>query len=85
MEFIALPIALLALVLVLTSGKGASSSDLEEVRTDARRRVENLANEMKEENGKLRQLLTRVAAGESVDADQIEDCLLYTSPSPRDS
>ncbi len=84
MELIALSIALLALVLVLARGKVASSSDLEELRTDARRRIENLANEIQEENGKLRQLLARVAAGESVDAEQIEEGRLWRDVTPEE-
>ena len=82
MEILALLLAIVAIGLAVTRGGSGSQASLDELRTDGRRRVENLGRELNEELEKLRQLLARVADGETLDPEQIAEGRLWREVPP---
>lgn len=71
MEIAALLIAVAALIVALTRTGSVKPQALDDVKADARRRVENLARELEEQISQTRKLLAEVAAGAQLDEDQI--------------
>jgi rhodanese-related sulfurtransferase len=82
MELVALVLAALALFLALRAGARGKSSSTEDLERDMRRRVENLREELLAEIGNTRRLLAAVAAGDRLDADQIEEGRLWRDVLP---
>jgi rhodanese-related sulfurtransferase len=78
MEYLGIALALLAIALALrgrnSSGDGEKLADLER---DTRRRLENLAQELRGEQETNRRLLVELAAGRSLDSDQILEGRLW--------
>lgn len=78
MEIATLVIALLALVLASKKSAGGSSkAALEELDRDGRRRLENLAKELRGELETTRRLLAELAAGRPLDPDQVVEGRLW--------
>lgn len=82
MELLALGLAIVALVVALSRSGSGGSSAIQDARNDARRRVENLGTELREEIEKQRELLARVAAGETLDPSQVAEGRLWRDASP---
>lgn len=78
MEIATLVIALLALVLASKKpAGGGSKAALEELDKDGRRRLENLAKELRGELETTRRLLAELAAGRPLDPDQVVEGRLW--------
>lgn len=79
MEYFALFFAILALVVAVNAarGGGASGNAVDDARRDARRDAQNLAEEVQRELATTRRLLAEVAAGATLDRDQILEGRLW--------
>jgi phage shock protein E len=80
MEIAALALSLFAFVLALRaslSSGGASATDLEDAKTDARRRVENLGEELRHQLAIQQRFIAELAAGKPVDPRQVEEGRLW--------
>jgi len=79
-EYAAIGIALLALVVATAALRAASkpSPALEEARADARRRCQNVQEELGEEIGTLRRMLARLAAGQPLSASMVLEGRLWS-------
>lgn len=86
MEIAALVLAIIALVIAVraSSGGGVSKQDLDDARRDARRDSENLAEEVKRELNATRALLAEVAAGATLDREQILEGRLWRDVDARE-
>lgn len=85
MEVLALVVAIVALLVALSNKRGGgSSNDLNDLRSDARRRVENLADELRVELDAQRKLLADVASGVKLDRSQILEGRLWSDVDPRE-
>jgi rhodanese-related sulfurtransferase len=77
-EIATLVIALMALVAALKKPSGGNSkAALEELDKDGRRRLENLAKELRGELETTRRLLAELAAGRPLDPDQVIEGRLW--------
>ncbi|MFN0007295.1 MAG: rhodanese-like domain-containing protein [Planctomycetota bacterium] len=83
MVYAALAIAILALVVALIAKSAASkpSQAVEDAKSEARRRDENLKEELGGEIAALRQMLAKVAAGEAISADMVLEGRLWREAS----
>lgn len=76
--YLALGLALVALVLALRKGAGGGNSEkLADLEKDSRRRLENLAQEVRGELETTRRLLAEVASGQQLDREQILEGRLW--------
>ena len=84
MEYAAFAVAVLALLLALKNrGAGAvTGAALDDARSAARRRVENLGAELRAELETTRKLLSAVAAGQPLDREQILEGRLWRDVGP---
>lgn len=85
MEVAALALALFAFVLALRAnmaGGGTSSTELEDAKTDARRRVENLGAELRHQLAIQQRFIAELAAGNSIDPQQVEEGRLWADALP---
>ncbi len=84
MEYVFGAIAVIALILAIKNGGGGSgnSSDVEDVKKDARRRVENLREEFEARLELQNAFIAKLAAGESIDPAQIREGRLWRDASP---
>lgn len=84
MEYAALGLALIAIVIAWTARSGASkhSQAFEDAKADARRRCENLKEELTEEIATLRRTVAKVAAGDTISADMVLEGRLWREASP---
>jgi rhodanese-related sulfurtransferase len=83
-EYAALAIAVLALIVALVAKSTASKlrQGIEDVRNDARRRVENSQEETKAELETLRRIVGRMAGGEKLSAEMVLEGRLWREASP---
>ncbi|MEM1453443.1 MAG: rhodanese-like domain-containing protein [Planctomycetota bacterium] len=79
MEWLPLVAALVAIALTVRAAARAAAlqSELQDVRRDAQRRVATLEEELRREMEVQRELLAKVAAGESLSKEMIEDGQLW--------
>lgn len=84
MEYAALAIAVLALIVALAArGKAAGlAQGIEDAKADARRRAENLAGETEEKVQDLRRLMSRMAAGAKLSPEMVLEGRLWSEASP---
>ena len=84
MEFVFGAIAVLAMILAIKNGgNGAGSgSEIEDVKRDARRRVENLREEFEARFDLQNAFIAKLAAGESLDPAQVREGRLWRDASP---
>ncbi len=84
MEYAALGIALLALIVALVARSTASKlrPGIEDGKTDARRRAENVKEETGEEIETLRRAVSRIAAGEKLTPEMVLEGRLWREASP---
>lgn len=86
MEVAALILALFAFVLALranlSSGGGSNATELEDAKTDARRRIENLGDELRHELEIQKRFLGDLAAGRPVDPEQVKESRLWADALP---
>jgi rhodanese-related sulfurtransferase len=81
MKFVALALAALAVWIAFSARRAVSSGGaavpLDELRSDHRRQLENLASELRAELTTTRQLLAELAAGARLDREQILEGRLW--------
>jgi rhodanese-related sulfurtransferase len=84
MTVAALVLAALALLLALRASAGASARAraLDDARTDARRRVENLREETEAELGKLREMVAVLAGGRPLTPEMVREGRLWDDVAP---
>ena len=83
MDYAALGIALLALLVALIARSAASkpAQAIEDAKVDARRRDENLKEELEAELATLRRTLARIAGGESISPEMVLEGRLWREAS----
>lgn len=86
MEYLALGLALVALFLALRKRPGAAPDPklLEDLRQDTRRRVENVAEELRQELALQRRLIGELAAGAPLTQEQVEEGRLWKDVSAKE-
>lgn len=86
MELIALAVAVLALLVALAAKRAAGQKEaVGDLRADARREAQNVAEELRAELATLRGLLAEVAAGGDLDPDQIREGRLWKDVTPSEA
>jgi rhodanese-related sulfurtransferase len=87
MEYAALGIALIALILALVarSKAGGLRQQVEDAQQDARRRIENLSAEVEHKLARNRSLLAQIASGAALDREQILEGRLWRDSSQADA
>jgi rhodanese-related sulfurtransferase len=78
-------IALAALVVRRGGGAPTDPRALDDVRQEARRRVENLADELRAELAVQRRLIAELAAGATLTREQVEEGRLWKDVDPREA
>jgi len=83
-EYAALGIAVLALVVALLAKSGASkpSQAIDDAKAEARRRDENLKEELGGEIAILRRILEHMASGEALSADMVREGRIWRDATP---
>ena len=84
MEYVALAIAVLALIVALAARSKASglAQAVEDAKTDARRRTENLSEETEEKIQDVRRLMSRMAGGAKLSPAMVLEGRLWSEASP---
>jgi rhodanese-related sulfurtransferase len=87
MEYAALAVALVALILALAARSKASGlrQQVEDAQQDARRRIENVGAEVEHKLARNRSLLAQIAGGAQLDREQILEGRLWRDASQADA
>jgi rhodanese-related sulfurtransferase len=83
-EYAALGLALIAIVIAWTARSGASkpAQAIEDAKADARRRCENVKEELTEEIATLRRTVAKMAAGEKLSPEMVLEGRLWRDAGP---